>query len=349
MKRTRARAVPGDGLLHPMVAAAVALLLINDHVLKALFRGPVTGKLSDVAGLVFFPFGIVAVWEVFTAVSRVWRGPRVLPLIIATIATASVFVAIKISSEGSSLFADVLGRTQWVGATFTAWVVGSPTPHLSPVVVVRDPTDLVALVALLATLVVGVRRINKQVMPAEVDRSFDGHRDKRVALLALMVAGLASLATTEGPPGVRQESKDHLSFSGDQRTEVRHVRVEVVSGKGDATVSADVPIETGGVNGKRPVALTVIRDRDGKSVLDDFGPSYQAGLLGSIAGNFDAIDSCASGQTCTETFTFTFTRIPEDNRQSLDFDWSIRAGSAYSIETSMSPPPGASLTVTITR
>ena len=174
-------------------------------------------------------------------------------------------------------------------------------------------------------------------------------RRQGVALLALVIAGFASLATTEGPPGVSQEPKDHLSFTGDQRTEVRHVRIEVVAGDGDASVTADVPIETGGVNGKRPVALTVIRDRDGKSVLDDYGPNYQPGFLSSLAGNFDAIESCASGQTCAETVTFTFTRIPDDSRQSLDFDWSIRARSAYSADTSTSPPPGASLTVTISR
>jgi hypothetical protein len=35
---------------HPVVLAALAVLLLNDHVLKHAWPGPVTGKLSDVAG-----------------------------------------------------------------------------------------------------------------------------------------------------------------------------------------------------------------------------------------------------------------------------------------------------------
>jgi hypothetical protein len=145
-----------------------------------------------------------------------------------------------------------------------------------------------------------------------------------------------------------QEAKDHLTFSGKQRTEIRHVRVDVVAGDGDTTVRADVPFETAAVNGKRPVMLTVIRDRDGESVLDDSGPDVQAGEIVGVVGDFDPIDSCASGKTCVETFTFTFTRIPEDARPSLDFDWSVRARSEYS-RAGASPPPGGSLAVTIIR
>jgi hypothetical protein len=82
-------------------------------------------------------------------------------------------------------------------------------------------------------------------------------------------------------------------------------------------------------------------------LLDDFGPDYQPGFFGSLAGTFVAIDSCGRVQTCAETFTFTFTRIPDDTRDSLDFDWSVRAQSAYAIDMGTSPPSGASLTVTI--
>ena len=169
MKGTRVLPVPGDGLLHPVFAAAVALLLVNDHVLKTAFPGLVTGKLSDFAGLMFFPVLVVATWEVLASVARRWSGPRWLPLIVAVIVTAVVFVAIKVSSEGASLFAEVLGRIQWFGATLVAWVIGGPTPRVSPVAVVRDPTDLVALLALLVALAVGIRRINQQAI--SMDRS----------------------------------------------------------------------------------------------------------------------------------------------------------------------------------
>ena len=40
----------------------LALLVVNDHVLKQAFPGPVTGKLSDVAGLFVFPLFLATVW-----------------------------------------------------------------------------------------------------------------------------------------------------------------------------------------------------------------------------------------------------------------------------------------------
>ncbi|MDG4807901.1 hypothetical protein O7634_14185 [Micromonospora sp. WMMD1120] len=53
---------PADGapstlswLGHPVTVLALVLLLVNDHVLKSAFPGPVTGKLSDAAGLVLAP------------------------------------------------------------------------------------------------------------------------------------------------------------------------------------------------------------------------------------------------------------------------------------------------------
>ncbi|TCB96187.1 hypothetical protein E0H26_16325 [Micromonospora zingiberis] len=42
-------------LIHPVTVAATALLILNDHVLKAAYPGWLTGKLSDVAGLVMAP------------------------------------------------------------------------------------------------------------------------------------------------------------------------------------------------------------------------------------------------------------------------------------------------------
>jgi hypothetical protein len=167
MTEPRSLTVPGDGLLHPVFAGAVALLLVNDHLLKSAFPGLISGKLSDVAGLVFFPMLMVATWEVLAGVMRRWRGPRSLPLIVAIIATAFVFVAIKVSSEGSSLFAEVLGRMQWFGASLGSWAVGGPTPRLSSVPAVRDPTDMAALIALLAALVFGVRRVNRHALAVE--------------------------------------------------------------------------------------------------------------------------------------------------------------------------------------
>ncbi|GAB1819998.1 hypothetical protein [Herbidospora sp. RD11066] len=40
---------------HPLTVLALVVLVVNDHVLKAAFPGFVTGKLSDMAGLILFP------------------------------------------------------------------------------------------------------------------------------------------------------------------------------------------------------------------------------------------------------------------------------------------------------
>ncbi len=42
-------------LSHPVTVVAALVLLLNDHLLKHAWPGPVTGKLSDVAGLVVAP------------------------------------------------------------------------------------------------------------------------------------------------------------------------------------------------------------------------------------------------------------------------------------------------------
>ena len=51
-----------DDLCHPLPIAAVLVLTLNDHVLKGsgLLPGWLTGKLSDFAGLFFFPLLLAA-------------------------------------------------------------------------------------------------------------------------------------------------------------------------------------------------------------------------------------------------------------------------------------------------
>src|SRR6266540_1707178 len=90
----RARPVPGDGLLHPIPILAIFLMVANDHVLKQLWPGLVTGKLSDVAGLVFFPLFIQAAWETISDVfGRGAVGDRRVVLV-SVIATGVVFASI---------------------------------------------------------------------------------------------------------------------------------------------------------------------------------------------------------------------------------------------------------------
>ncbi|MBN2176041.1 MAG: hypothetical protein JW722_00090 [Demequinaceae bacterium] len=109
-------------LAHPVCVAGLVILLLNDHVLKAEFGSWWTGKLSDVAGLVFAP-ALVAV--VVAALA-----PRLRPGVVAAASLATVgllFTLVKATAIGATT----------ASAVWTA-VAG-------PSVVRQDATDLLAL------------------------------------------------------------------------------------------------------------------------------------------------------------------------------------------------------------
>lgn len=120
-----------SGLLHPVALLALAVLVVNDHVLKAAAPGWVTGKLSDLAGLVVFP--LVAAALVARCVPASWQA-RVVDA--CAVATALGFAAAKLWAPATHACEWMLGALQW------------PLAHTGPIVpawMVRDPTDLVAL------------------------------------------------------------------------------------------------------------------------------------------------------------------------------------------------------------
>ncbi|MEV6521646.1 hypothetical protein AB0M43_06905 [Longispora sp. NPDC051575] len=101
-------------LAHPVTLVAGLLLVLNDHLLKPSFPGPVTGKLSDVAGLVLAP-ALVAL---------------VLPARWAVPVTGAGFTLVKVSGAGAAVATELWGA------------LGGPSRVLA------DPTDLWALPAL---------------------------------------------------------------------------------------------------------------------------------------------------------------------------------------------------------
>lgn len=110
-------------LAHPGSVLALVLLVLNDHVLKQAWPGWVTGKLSDVAGLVVAPLLLAA------ALTLV-RTPRAVPVALA--ATGAGFVVCKTSAAGAAV-------------TSSVWsLFGTPT------MIRADVTDLLALPALYA-------------------------------------------------------------------------------------------------------------------------------------------------------------------------------------------------------
>jgi hypothetical protein len=127
---TEIRRLPGDVLLHWSVPVAIAVLLLNDHWAKERWGNAATGKISDVAGMFFGPILLASLWEL------VRRRP-VSPSAFRTFALAfgAAFVALKVAPP----VADVVEVINGV-------VRGAPT------VIVHDPTDALALVALLPSV-----------------------------------------------------------------------------------------------------------------------------------------------------------------------------------------------------
>lgn len=129
-----------ESLSHPGSIAAVSLLLLNDHVLKAAWPSWTTGKLSDVAGMVFFPLLLAALAELFLPLRR----PTHRQVLAACIgATAAVFASVQLIPVAANAYSEIMGALQWP----FRFALDSTANPLA-VRVTPDPSDLLALPAL---------------------------------------------------------------------------------------------------------------------------------------------------------------------------------------------------------
>lgn len=136
---------PERALLHPAWLGALALLILNDHVLKGAELLPLwlTGKLSDVAGLLVAPM-------LFAAVGRA-RTPRAVAL--AHLAVGAVFAALQLSAPFAAVWG---GLFETLGVGWVTW---------------QDPTDLLALPALALSWALFVPVARRQVHHGHLMRS----------------------------------------------------------------------------------------------------------------------------------------------------------------------------------
>ena len=107
--------MPIGEALHPVTLAAVLLLLVNDWWLKPRFRGSfVTGKLSDIAGLIFAPVLLSAMIGLGTKLVR--RDPTLTNrrLVACCAATAIGFALVKLVPPIGDVVARMIGH----GASF---------------------------------------------------------------------------------------------------------------------------------------------------------------------------------------------------------------------------------------
>ncbi|MEU8000025.1 hypothetical protein AB0B66_02450 [Catellatospora sp. NPDC049111] len=165
-------------LAHPVSLLALALLLVNDHVLKAAWPGTATGKLSDFAGLLVAP-PLLAVLVTLCAP----RLPSRAVAVGATVAVGVGFAAVKSSGTAAA-------------AASALWTVVA-----GPSTVRADLTDLLALPALLGALAVW-RHARTRPAPTRLARAV-----RVVVVLPVALLGVA--ATSADTTG------EHVSIGTD--------------------------------------------------------------------------------------------------------------------------------------
>ena len=151
-----------EHLCNPVPLAAVLVLAVNDHVLKraGVLPPTVTGKLSDFAGLFFFPLLISALIRLGRRLAGRGADDNSLISGFSITSTAAVFAGIKVSPTFNAFIASVWGSNS------------------------LDATDLWALLALIPSWF-WMRRPH-------------GSHPEILQFGAVATAGLASLATS-GP------------------------------------------------------------------------------------------------------------------------------------------------------
>jgi hypothetical protein len=168
-------------LAHPTSVLGLGLLLLNDHVLKQAWPGEVTGKLSDLAGLLLVPPLLTTLMALLLPMARA----KTLA-VVALFLTGCGFALIKYSWYLAEL------------ASVALTVVSGPS------LVRADRADLVVLPALALAWRAFRRARRRPVAPGDA-------RLVRVLVLvplALLGTAATSCAVDDGPPPVVAKSTD---------------------------------------------------------------------------------------------------------------------------------------------
>lgn len=176
-------------LQHPLTLLSIAVLLLNDHVLKVISPSWLTGKLSDFAGLFFFPFILAAGLSLLLSkfdLSHQRIGQIAFGIV------AIWFVLLKTTPIVNLLTAHL--ASLFIGA---------------PAQIILDPTDLVALVVLLPTWMMWSR--SQEMIPT------------KFAYVALSIGAFSVLATSPLPWTVSNVTnleyyKDGIVYAADKET-----------------------------------------------------------------------------------------------------------------------------------
>lgn len=162
----RRDALPVEALWRPLPVAALAVMALNDHVLRWRWPGPVTGKLSDLAAVLFVPALLTALAGIGLLLWNLGAARVGLPaaepalsrrrVLVAAAVTAAVFGAINLSYGA---------RDAYVGILDVIDVVQSSPAHAYVV----DPTDLAALLFLPLAVADGFAAVRRE-LPLQTER-----------------------------------------------------------------------------------------------------------------------------------------------------------------------------------
>jgi hypothetical protein len=131
----------GELALHPVALMSLGVLLVNDRWLKFAWPGFVTGKLSDCAGLVLLPIGLLSLTEILRRICRRPLGWRYDALMCVALSVCG-FVFVKVAPAGNDAYAWAIGAIRW---PLQALSHLDSAQEIRPILVSRDRTDLLAL------------------------------------------------------------------------------------------------------------------------------------------------------------------------------------------------------------
>jgi hypothetical protein len=130
--------------------SAIFLVIFNDRALKVHHPGVVSGKLSDFAGLVYFPLFVVSCVEGVRWLARrdSWQlTNRAASLAVLVIGFA--FVLTKTSDVAGETYRTLIGGAMWPISVAGSLIRGEQLPALERGFLAKDPTDLIAVPMLL--------------------------------------------------------------------------------------------------------------------------------------------------------------------------------------------------------
>ncbi len=149
-------------LQHPATWLSITILIINDHIFKVIYPSWITGKLSDFAGLFFFPFIVVAIMSFLlkkSKISSIQVGEISFGIVGICFVLVKTFPLVNIFTT-----------------RLTSLLLGTPTKFM------LDPTDLIALFSMVPAWMIW--RKTSIIKPTSA------------AYAALLIGSLAVIATS---------------------------------------------------------------------------------------------------------------------------------------------------------